>query len=65
MDGINVMKPDTENSNLSRKSLTDEATSSSVQNADPFAFVEKSEVEISTVYFFSLFNEAAPPAELT
>ena len=66
MDEINAMKPDTENSNLSRISPTCDATSSSVQNVDPCAFVEvKCEVAVSTLHFFSLFNEATPPAGLT
>ena len=65
MDGNNVIKPDTENTNSSRIPSSDEATSRSVQNVDPFAFVDECEVEVSTVYFFSLFNEAITPAELT
>ena len=66
MDESNAMKPDTENSNLSRIFSTADASSSSVQNVDPCAFVEvKCEVAVSTVYFFSLFNEATPRAERT
>jgi len=60
------MKPDREHSNLSHTSSTADATSSNVQNVDPCAFVEvKCEVAVSTVYFFSIFNEATLPAELT
>ena len=60
------MKPDREHSDLSRISSTGDATSSNVQNLDPCAFVEvKCEVVVSTVYFFSLFNEATLPAERT
>jgi hypothetical protein len=66
MDESNVMKPDREHSNLSRISSTADATSSSVQIVDPFAFLEvKCEVAVTTVYFFSIFNKATPPAELT
>jgi hypothetical protein len=65
-DESNVMKPDTENSNLSRISSTADATCSSVKNVDTYTFVEmKCEVAVSTVCFFSLFNEATRPAELT
>jgi hypothetical protein len=65
MDESNVMKPDTINSNLSRIS-TANATCSSVKIVDHFAFVEvKCEVAVNTVYFFSLSNEATPPAQLT
>jgi hypothetical protein len=39
MDGNNVIKPDTENSNSFRLSSTTGVTSSSVKNADPFASV--------------------------
>ena len=66
MDESNVMKPDTEHSNLSRTSSTADATSSNVKIVVPFAFLEvKCEVAVSTVHFFSIFNEATPPAELT
>jgi hypothetical protein len=65
MDESNVMKPDTENSYLSHISPTADATSSSVKIVGPFAFVEvKCEVAVSTVNFFSFFNEATPFAEL-
>jgi hypothetical protein len=51
MDESNVMKPDTENSNLSRKSPPSDATSSSVKTVDSFAFVEvKCEVAVITVF---------------
>lgn len=51
MDENNVLKPDTENSNLFRISLTSVATFSSVQNVDPFAFEEVTyKVEVSTIY---------------
>ena len=54
MDGSNVMKPDTEISNLSRISSTYDATSSSVKDVETFSFVGvKCKVEVSTVYFFS------------
>ena len=66
MDESNVMNPDREHSHLSRTSSTADATSSNVQNVVPFAFLEvKCEVVVSTVYFFSLFNEATLPAERT
>jgi len=65
MDESNVMKPYTENSNLYHISSTADATSSTVKIVDPFGFVKvKCKVEVSSV-FFSLFNEATPPAELT
>ena len=65
MDETNVMKPDTENSNSSLMSMTSDAASSNVKTVDPFAFVEvKCEVAVSTVYLFSLFSEATPPAQL-
>jgi hypothetical protein len=49
-----------------RRSPKADATCSSVKIVDAFAFVEvKCEVAVSTVYFFSLFNEATPPAQLT
>lgn len=51
MDENNVLKPETENSNLSRISLTYVATFSSVQNLDAFAFEKvKYKVEVSTIY---------------
>jgi len=66
MDESNVMKPDTENSNSSPVSSPSDVTSRSVKILDPFAFVEvKCEVAVITVYFFSLFNEATPTAEVT
>ena len=53
-------------SNLSRISSTVAATSSSVKTVETFPFVKvKCKVAVSTVYFFSLFNEAIPPTELT
>jgi hypothetical protein len=65
-DESNVMKQDTENSNLSRISSTADDTSSSVKIVDRFEFVEvKCEVAVSTVNYFSLSNEATPPAQLT
>ena len=55
MNESNITKPVTDNSNSSRIPPTSDGTSSSVQNLDPFAFVEvKCEVAVSTVYFFSL-----------
>ena len=51
MDESNVIKPDTENSNLSRKSSPSDVTSRSVKILYPFAFVEvKCEVAVITVF---------------
>jgi hypothetical protein len=41
MEESNVMKPDTENLNLSRISSTTDVTSGSAKIVDPFEFVEE------------------------
>ena len=58
MDESNVMKPDTENSNLSRKSSTADVTSSSVKTVDPLhlhtdhsSFICRSEIWSWSNYF--------------
>jgi hypothetical protein len=62
----NVTRPDTENSILSRMSSTSDATSGSAKRVAPFTFVEaQCEVAVSTVASFSLFNDAAVPADRT